>query len=269
MSCITQCCVLTRGEFYISDFCSGEEACADGGLSDISCGTQNVFRKLGNVSSCVVETQAEVLGRENKFNPVGASCPRIAITGVNLTLSLNCASRENLYRALFASGDQTEAGSNRQEFAIDELVECDFFPYSKQKPEEESVIVTLIDPMGILVKTLVLDTDYRLSKSGVEIINDVDIINSSKLVLEYDFDPLGYYVAQFLSKFQGYKTIFFKGTNYADSTEGIFDATFHKVLFAPVSQFDLITQNDFLTLTLTGTVEPKNGKWYEIIKQEG
>ena len=75
----------------------------------------------------------------------------------------------------------------------------------------------------------------------------------------------------FGSKKIGYKTLFFKGTNYA-SSEGdkILDVIIYKVLLNPISQFDIITKDDFFTINLNGVVEKdgSSSKHFSMIKEE-
>lgn len=267
MACTTHCCVLTRGEFFISDWHS---SCL-GGLSEIVCQSQpSAFKKLGNVSSCVVEVSSQVLGKENKFNPLTDACARTMIEGVNITLTLNCASRDNLYQALFAEKKTEEdSGTHILDYCMTSLSECDFFPFQKKQALETGLQVIVRDAMGTVVKTLVKDTDYIWSRSGVEIIrDDIDIEDGAFLRLVYDYDTTGYYDMKFQSKFMGYKSLYFKGSNFDGGGDAMFDAIFNKVLFGPVSQFDLITRDEFLTLTLSGSVELDADTWFNITKQE-
>lgn len=268
MSCETHCCVLTRGEFLISDWNSSN---CNGGIPDILCDTRpKPYRKVGNVSSCNIEIQTEVLGKENKYNPISDTCARVQILGVNLTVTFDCASRENLYRALYSEKKEADSGNHVIDYCIDSLNECDFFIFQKQQALESGLGVYLKDASGNVVKQLVQDTDFRFYKSGIEIINNsIDIEDAVTLRLVYAYNNDGYYSFDFLSQKQGYKSLFFKGTNFASNEGAMFNALFHKVLFAPVENFDLITQDSFLTLTLRGSVEKDNNSWFKITKQEG
>lgn len=267
MSCETHCCVLSRGEFYISDWKSS----CDDGIFGLDCQTvAKPFKKIGNVSSCLIEIQAEILGKENEFNPLSDTCPRTLINGVNLTLTIPCASRQNLYRALYGEVKAADSGRHVKEFCIDSLSECDFFTFEKQQAFSTNLDVFLVDEADVVLEELVVDVDYKYTRSGIEILrDDIDTTDAVKLRLAYDYNNEDFYDIDFGSKFQGYKTLFFKGTNFNDEDRSMFDAVFHKVLFAPVSQFDLISSNEFLTLSLSGSVEKTNGSWFKITKQEG
>lgn len=239
-------------------------------MSEILCDSRpSAFKKLGNVSTCLVEIDSEIIGKENKYNPLNDTCARTLTRAVRMQITLTCASKENLIRALFSEQAEADAGSRVDDFCIDSLSACDFFPFSKKLADPESVTVYLRNAMGVQVGVLVADTDYRYSKSGIEILrDDIDIDDAITLRLAYDYDNAGYYDIEFLKKLHGYRTIFFKGTNY-DSAEGsLFDALFNKVLFAPVSQFDLISGDGFLTLNLSGVVEKDGDSWFKITKQE-
>lgn len=262
------CCVLVRGEFFISDW--GSECL--GGLPDIVCDTMpSSFKKVGNVSSAVLQVTSSIIGKENKYNPMDDACSRVAIEGVQLDITFSCASSFNLYRALFSSEKEIETGTDIKDFCISSLGEGDFFPFNKPGSTEVGLGVYLRDSLGDLVKTLVVDVDFRYSKSGIEIISEIDIDDATILRLEYDYDTEGFHDIEFLTQRPGYKTIFFRGTNYNDETGKTFDMEIHKVLFKPIDQLDVITRDEFLTISLSGTVEKCKSKdtWFRIIKEEG
>lgn len=264
MACQTHCCVLTRGEFFISEW-----AGSCNGLSELECDQQKAFKKLGNVSSCIVEIDSEVIGMENKYNPLSDTCARTSTRAVRLQISLSCASKENLLRALYSEEQEPDSGSHVEDYCIDSLSECDFFPFSKYLVDPESLTVYLRDAMGEVEGTLVLGTDYKYSKSGIEILRDDIVIGDAVILrLAYDYNNANYHEISFLKKIHGYRTLFFKGTNYDSSEGALFDAIFNKVLFAPISQFDLISGDDFLTLNLTGVAERDGDSWFKITKQE-
>lgn len=267
MSCLDHCCVLTRGEFYISDYKGG---CSDG-LSEILCeNLANTFKKVGNVSSAQVGIETTIIGKENKFNPMKDACSRVNISGVELTITFECASASNLYRALFSEKSEDVDGPGLKDFCIDSLDECDFFPFAHPGVDPESLEVVLRNNDNEIVKTLVLDEDYSVTKSGIDILREIDIEDAVTLRLMYNYNTEGYHIFKFLSKFMGYKSIYFKGTNFAGGEQGQFDCEFHKVLFTPINTFDLITKDEFFTITLNGSVELDKSKeeWFKIIKQE-
>lgn len=266
MACETHCCVFTRGEFFISDW---QSSCV-GGLSEIICeSVPKPYRKVGNVSSCSVNITAEILGKENKFNPLDETCARTMINGVQMTISFSCASIKNLYQAMYAEKLEDDSGRHVKDFCFETLEECMLFTFDFQKASEDDLVVTLHDAEGNLESTLVVDVDYKYTQSGIEILRDDIVIGDAvTLRIAYDYDTAGFYSVDFKTKYQGYKSIYFRGTNYGGDEAAVFDAVFHKVIFPPISDFDLITQDDFLTLTLSGSVEEDNGSWYKLIKQE-
>ena len=197
MSCLDHCCVLTRGEFFISDW-AGD---CNGGLNELLCENQDkTFKKVGNVSSAQVGIESTIIGKENKYNPMTDICSRVNVSGVELTITFECASASNLYRALFANKDEVTDGPGIRNFCIDSLSECDFFPFTHPGVDDESLEVVLVDNNNETVKTLVLDEDYSVSKSGIEILREIDIEDAVTLKLLYDYDTEGYHIFKFLSK---------------------------------------------------------------------
>lgn len=260
------CCVLTRGEFFISDITN---EC--GGLSELNCSNISLpFNKVGNVSSAQVGIESTVIGKENKYNPMKDICSRVNVSGVELTITFECASALNLYRALAANQDEDSDGTGIRDFCIANLGTGDFFPFNHPGVDQDLLHVYLRDSSGGLVKELILDDDFKFTRSGIEILKDVDIGSALTLRLYYGFNTEGYNIFKFLTKLGGYKKVFFKGTNYAGEGDTQFDCEFHRVLFAPISKFDLITKDEFLTITLNGAVEldKSKGEWFKITKQE-
>lgn len=262
MSCTTHCCVFTRGELFIRDVVTN---CNDS-IPDIICSKPYPFIKLGNISSAMVEIQASVIGKENEFNPVSPDS-RVEILGVNMMLSLNCISKKNLARALFSSIEESESASHVQEYCIDSLDSCMFFAFNKKGVS--SVEVFLKDNSDNVIGSLVQDTDFVFNSSGIQIIrDDIDLLGATTLRIQYDYDNTNYIDFEFNNSSQKYKELYFKGTNYGDSSESLFDANFYRVIFSSLNQFDLITRDEFFTINLAGSVEKLDGKWFKVTKQE-
>lgn len=265
MACETHCCVLTRGEFFISDW---KMQCPPEG-GDLLCAIPNGYKKLGNVSSCSIDNNVQVLGTENEFNPLSDASARVMIDGVEVTIVLNCASKDNLYRALYGIAPEPDEGTHTVAYCFDTLESCDFFPFQKHEADTETVVVTLKDIAGLISKVLIVDIDYSVSVSGIEIINDEIVLGDGvTLNITYDYDNVDSHEINFVSQYQGYKSLYFKGSNFDGGGEAMFDAIFYKVLFSPIGEFDLITGDDFFTITLKGSVEKDQGSWYKITKKE-
>lgn len=258
MSTETHCCVFTRGEFYMRD-------AAPCGVPSLFCDGVGPFKKIGNVASSIVEIQGSVIGKENEFNPASPDS-RVEILGVNMSITMNCASSENLIKALYGDDSGAEDGSHVLDFCFSTLSSDDFFPFEFKGVD--SVTVYLRTPT-IAIKTLTRGVDYEVNSSGVHIINDsISYDGANILRLAYSYNTNGFSSIQFQSKFPKYKEIYFKGTNYGDGSSDLFDAVFYRVLFAPINQFDLITRDEFLTINLVGSVEKHENKWFKITKQE-
>lgn len=266
MSHLEHCCVLSRGEFFIADWSSD---CV-GGLSEILCDSQPTpYRKVGNVSTAVVNIQAEVLGKENKYNKLEEICSRVLVEGISLNINFNCSSSKNLRQALFSEAPAADSGTNTKDFCIEELTHGMFFPFAKVGASETGLQVLLRDVDGDLVKELEINVDYVYSVSGIEIIQEsIDIEDATSLRLYYNYNNAGFHEMDFLNKYIGYKSVYFKGSNYNDDSLGQFDCEFHKVLFTPINSFDLISRDEFFTLSLTASVEKQGNSWFRLIKQE-
>lgn len=257
-----ECCVFLRGEMFMSDF---DGSCDS---SDFVCGSnQRPYKKLGNTISCNLQIESQILGTENKHLKSDSTCPRSIISGIAITLVLACISKENLLKALYSIKAPIDSGNTTDSFCIESLDEGDFYPFRKKKALEETVEVKLTK-VGGEVAVLVLGTDYRISKSGVELLQDVDILDATEIEISYAFQTEGFNVFDFASKKIGYKSLYFKGTNYGEDELTLFDADIPKVLFRPLSGLDLINSGEFFTITLEGVVEKSGSTWFKLTKQE-
>lgn len=263
MSLMTDCCVFTRGQFFLSDWkCDG---------CDPLCSDQDfIYQNLGNVVSCTIDILSEIVGRENKFNPLEDTTPRTNVLGVDLSLSISCASVRNLRRALYSDDVPNDDGTFAQETFIRSLSQGDFIPFKKKGVALNTLVVKLKDAYGEL-QTLVVDTDFTADESGITIKrDDIAIASANAVRLNYDYNDDKYFVIDFMKKIIGYKSLYFKGLNYGEGSEDLFDAHFPKVIFAPLQNFDLLTTDDFFTINLTGKVErEKNNDWFKLIKKTG
>lgn len=263
MSCETQCCVLSRGELYIAD----AESCD---MGDLFCDTVGSgMRKLGNVLSCRIENIVEIIGTENEFIKTDDICNRISVMSSSIFLSLGCASKENFLLALGDEAVQSESNPKTDKFCVSEFKKCTFFPFSKKGAllTSEDIEVDVLDVDGQVLETLVYDEDFKASKSGIELLKDLEITGGFELKVRYDYNSAEFTEINFAKVLQGHKSLYFKGVNYSNG-EGLFDAEFKRVLFKPSAGFDLISQGDFFTLELDGIVEKKDNEFYKIIKQE-
>lgn len=255
------CCVFTRGEFLLSDW-----KCDD---CDPFCTDQSfLFKNLGNVVQCTVNISSEIVGTENKFNPLKDTSPRENVTGVSLSLSISCASVANLRTALYSEDVSQLSGTKTQTTFIRSLSEGDFIPFEKKGVNQETLTVKLKDSYGLL-NALVLNSDYRVDESGITIAKDnIDLSSANGIVLEYNYDESLYFVVDFFKKSIGYKTLYFKGINYGEDESQLFDAVFHKVIFAPMQSFELLPTDSFFTINLNAKVEREADKdWFKLIKK--
>lgn len=243
------------------------EQCTEGLPTE--CNTMgSSFKKIGNISSCLVEVIGEVIGTENEFNKAPADS-RVLIERVNISLSILCSSTKNLIWALLSETQEDETAMGHvQDFCITEdLSECDFYPFDFKGVDAGSVAVYLKTD-DVVDSTLVEGTDYEVSGSGVSILHDIAIGSSNTLRIAFTYTNASFPSIKFNTKLAKYREIYFKGVNYGEGNESLFDARFYRVLLAPVNQLDLITRDEFMTLNLTGVVEPQEGQWFTIDKQE-
>lgn len=259
---MSDCCVFTRGEFYIRD---APDDCEDG-LLGISCSPNRPFRKIGNVSSGMIGVDGGVVGRENEFNLADPES-RMEIRGVNFNASIVCSSLDNLRLSLLSDKIEPRSGDTTEEFCFHpENADSQYFFLKNRGIDPDSVDVSIWNDL-VKLEDLTEDVDYLLNSGGIQIISTDYPIDANVIKISYEFNTAGFHEIEFLTKSPKYKEILFRGINYGES-EALFDAQLFRVLLAPITETDLITRDEFLTLNLSGVVEKRLGKWFTFTKQE-
>lgn len=266
MLCLDHSCAFLRGEFLIKDWIAN--------CDPFLCNDKNsAYKNIGNVLSATLSISAEIFGTENKYHFLkDSNCQRHIFNGADLTLNIGNVNKRNLYQALFSQEFIPDSGDIFvQDFScIGQLQECDFFNFEKSGVDTGTVQALLLDSDGLPVSTLTLNVDYSVSVSGIEIINDsINMLTGITLRLIYSYDSNGFSEFEFMSLIPSPKSIFFKNT-YIELEKNQFDFEAYKCVFNPISNFQLISQDDFSTLELTAKIEKDytRNKWFKIKKQE-
>ena len=256
-----ECCVFTRGEFYIAEVesnCGTDLLCPDG---------KGSYRKLGNVSSCVLSPQNYSLGTVNEYNLTDGSCGLYSTLSVGIDLTINCVSKENLRMALHSDLDAS-SGSDTQDYCITSLSEGDFFPFKKYSADLISLVVKVKDVTTSTETILVKDIDFTVDSSGITFIASHSWSGQSRLLeFSYNYSAGNFSSFSLGSRKEFCKSLFFKGINYGEGNQEIFNAYIPRAILSPIDSIDLITQDNFMTLNLKGRAERVNGKWLMIYKQ--
>jgi hypothetical protein len=109
--------------------------------------------------------------------------------------------------------------------------------------------------LGINSVDLNLNVDYEISANKVKFLKDITE-TYSYLEIDYNFDESNFYELSALQNFKTTFNVLFKGVNYAESeAETPFDVELYKVRFNFLSSLDLISDGNFLNLSLQGRVE--------------
>lgn len=266
MSCETKCCTFLRGELFIGDSSSVCDA-----TSGLVCGKDQPLKKIGNVEGATISISSQILGTENKFHyQTNKPCARVSIQSVDISIAISCTKKDNMNLGFLSKdyvGDFLVGYT--QDFTIcDEssLDECNLFVFKKNGVDLSSVVAAVYDSESELLYTLVLGTDYSVTSHGIELLRDVVIAEAQYLRITYNYDDRPEFRSvqefDFLSEFKGHKFLYFKGTNYGDAEEeeDPFGVEIYRVLFNPVSQFDLISQGNYFLINLVGRIERDHSK---------
>lgn len=259
---MSECCLFLRGELFIADAlpeCSNESD----GLT--GCGETSLnYRKVGNTSSIQVQINSLIIGRENKFNKVDPSS-RVSVSGVNLSLVVNCANKLNLLQSLYAVTNTLEDDTKTEHFCVCSEIKEDKFLLLKYTPIRESAIVTLRDPLGNELMILEEGEDFLLSGNKIEIIKD-NGSDGDVIAIEYLVDNSKIYEAKFFSAIPSYKDVRFIGKNYATDSDETYDIRFFRVLFQPIASLEFISNGDFFNLPLESVVEESRNGYFKMTK---
>lgn len=251
-----ECCLLLRGEFFIRE--ALPECPPVGDL----CEEKNAqYVKVGNTSTCEIEIDSRIMGRENVFNRVNPK-NRVAIDRVGINITIECVNKKNLIEAINGTEIKEESSSIKERFCFSR---SNNFLITKYRPE--NLVVSALDSFGNLVRFLIEGVDFTRDGSKIEIINfdNIDPIVES-LELEYEFSENKIFSINALSGFSKYKDIFFKGKNISDNTD--VEVRFYRVLLSPMGGFDLISKDQFFNLPLVGVVEESNNGYFRLTQQE-
>lgn len=253
------CCLLLRGEFFIKD---SSFECAKNTNAFDSCGEKNSqYIKIGNTSSCEINIDSFVFGKENIFNKVSPE-NRIGINKVNISLMVECVNKENILQAFYGEEKVEESNSINERLCFSKTN-----PFIITKYNPKNLVISLLDSFGNLLSFLIEGTDYNISGSKIELINMPGIdARTSTLMLDYDFIPENTMSFDLFSRKPKYKDVFFKGFNVENNNS--MEVRFYRVLFAPIANFDLITKDQFFNLPLSGVVEESNNGFFKITQQK-
>lgn len=251
------CCTFLRGELYISDSSSVCDS-----TNGLVCGFEQPLKKMGNIEGATISISSQILGTENKFHYMNNNpCSRVAIQSVDISLTISCTKKDNMKLGLLAK----EFVSDSLEGYVQEVLICNgntmgadnFFMFKKSGVDLESVVASVFDADSELLYNLIEGEDYAVSPHGITLLDDVIVPDAQYFRITYDYNEAGTEEFDFLSEFNGHKFLYFKGTNYADddNLESPFGVEIYRVLFNPISQFDLISQGNYFVINLVGRVE--------------
>lgn len=255
----TQCCVFTRGEFFIRDSLLN---CQSGEAPSLFC-DNSTFKPLGNISNGIIEVSSQVIGKENFFNPAIAKS-RLEISSTNFVVTLTCANDENIMRSLLAIATEPDSGSFVEEMCISDSIKSgELLPFSKKGVESVTVYLTnAFDP-----PLLVDPSKYIFDSSALRIVEDIDATGYDNVRLVYDYDSSDYVEFNPFIQEPKYVEVYFKGFNMAGDENTVFDAQFYKVLFSIQNSTDLISKDEFITFSLVGSVEETTKGFFKIFKR--
>jgi hypothetical protein len=252
------CCFFGRGSLYMSKSTNGQSYGNNWGLCwGQACSTNAAGRFVGNVSSLELSINYEnkqVLNlSERAFEP---DCSVCIIDSVEFSMTMNCFSDANLKEALLGNVTETTPSAIpvTDHIALpttDVPFECGtFIPFNEPGVDANSVVVTHTGTGA----TLLPGTDYEVDTCGITLLTSWIFGAGVGFNLAYSYSDV-YRSIEPLTRDCENVRLQFKGKNIANGGAP-FLATFYNVKISPASALQLISDSEFPTLEITGTLEP-------------
>ena len=218
-----QCCYVGKGTIYARTF-----------------GASAAKVSIGNASKLELQIDEEEKTVKDYQNGGGGdACSLSRVNSVNVALTMNCLSADNLSKALFGDASAV-AGS-----AITDQVEIAYkggFIYLAPGMTGVAVKHTSLTP------TYVLGTDYTVERTGVVILDAGAITDAQSLKISYTKPALT--TVQLLTQAAGEYELSFDGLNEMESGEEVF-IQLYKFKMGPAKNFGIIG-DDPAALEITG-----------------
>lgn len=257
-----ECCLFLRGDLFIAE---SPLECSKGVDDSFGCTEKTLtYRKLGNSSTCEVMINSEIYGKENPFNKVNPKA-RMNIMGMNLNITMDCVTKENLALAFMATEKKKTSDEVKDLVCFCRCIEKGDTIILSETPVVDDMEVSIKDAFGNILQYLVNGIDYRIEDKKLIII-DAESFNENAITIQvvYRYELETTYELDSLMMNPSYKDVMFVGENVADGEK--VSVRFFRVLFQPISQFDLISKGSFLNLPLNGVVEESKYGWFKFEK---
>lgn len=251
------CCFFGRGELFLSDTTDGNSYGHNWGLGwGQAPSSQAPGRPVGNVSNLDISInyeQREVLVL-NGIN-FDRDCSLGTVQSVNFTMTMTCLSDVNMKQALFGTSTSVTASPDpvleQLVLPTDEVsLSCGvFIPYENPGVDISTLVVTRTDTSEVLVQ----GTDYEADDCGIKLITSYLFSSGVGLSLAYSYNK-DYRCIEALTQNPKNVRLQFKGKNAANNGSSYL-VTMYNVRLDPSSTLSLISDDEFSTLTITGTLE--------------
>lgn len=257
-----ECCFFGRGSAYMSDTDgSGSWSFNFGNAWNVSGNSAGVGTFLGNISKLEIVPQYEYI-QKIAYRPgyVTPECTTGELKSLTVNMTLSCFSNKNLSEALFG---QTYSNNLTSTVVTDEIVSmpsggfeaCTFIKFKNPGIDASTVVVKIFNSSGVAIQTLVAGTDYVASSMGIELKIGLTFISGETVRVSYTYSAGFSRVEAFVNNPKP-KRIVLVGMNMAsDKDDKSFCVVLHKLRLNPTSAIQLINQDQFTDIELSGTLE--------------
>lgn len=224
------CCGLYRGRFFMKDLSNPNSA----------------LLPVGNAEAVINQELTEI--NQPNFQSLGGNACSVAfVNSLGLDLTLHCTSPENLAIAFMGESYQKTPANVPAEVhtvrAIEELIPFENVP-SKATP-------IVVSPEGG-GSPFVLNTDYIVTSSGIQIIEGSNIPLNSQISVSYSYGAN--YVVNAQTVAQKTFLVVLDGVNVGEDGEKPVVLKAWRVKFAPTDTFNLISGEEFALINLAGEI---------------
>lgn len=253
---LKDCCHFLRGDLLLADKTDGLSWSYNWNYCWSEPCSRAPGKKLGNVSSLTINIDSEEKSiLQLNGNVYESDCSTTLINGVTFSMTVDCMSCANLTHAFL--------GKVRTEQAPDPVVDEIHFPTENVKFECGTCL--LFEKPGVDISTvtavrsdngqvLELGTQYCVDECCVELQCDFILPPGAGILLSYSYDSSkSCTFIEALTEKPKEVSLIYKGKNIADNCAP-FIVKLHNVRINPASALELINNDNFGSLEITGSL---------------
>lgn len=225
------CCLFVRGNLAWRDVV---DPCSGGGVGP--------FEKVGELSAFGYTPQITKIGGTKSLSLEGGlTCSVSTFDGLNVSMTVRCASNGNLATAMFGQHGAVTDGTVTGESIDGSMVSAGAYVPLKYVGAKNVVVVS---PTGA-----VENVDYKVTPAGLEIIEGSTVLtDGTDMIVNYSYSTQGR--VEIGTRNSVEKELLFNGK---DQEGNAIVLRLYRVDIAADGEVQWLNENDFITFTISGT----------------